>query len=111
MALDWHMKEQQAAQDAQIEERKAAHQLHLEGIKAGSQIQIAREKNAVDADAKEKDLAFRQKQSETEAKTADKPEKADQNDALMKKVVALLEQASKPKKVIRDGAGRLVGVE
>jgi hypothetical protein len=111
MAFDWHMKEQQAAQDAQIEERKAQHQVRLKGIDAAANIQIAHEKNLMDADAKEKDLAFRQKQSETEAKTNSKPEKADETSAIMKKMVALLEQSSKPKKVIRDSAGRLVGVE
>jgi hypothetical protein len=108
MAFDWHMKEQQAAQDAQIEERKAQQQIQLEGIKAGAQIHMSREKNQVDADAKAQDLAFRQEQAKTETKP-DKPEKND--DALMKKVVALLEQASKPKKIIRDNAGRLIGVE
>jgi len=50
MAFDWHLKEQQFSQEADLERRKAANQMHIESMKAAAGIEAARAKGEVDAE-------------------------------------------------------------
>jgi hypothetical protein len=118
MAFDWHLKEQTTQREMALEEHKVTQQLRLKHAETAANVQMSREKNAVDAEAKQQDQELRhadmrersaQKQEQDNQKRADKAEP--ETSAVMKKMVALLEAANKPKKVIRDNAGRLVGVE
>jgi conjugal transfer/entry exclusion protein len=50
MAFDWHLKEQQFSQEADLERRKAVNQMHIESMKAAAGIEAARAKGEVDAE-------------------------------------------------------------
>jgi len=114
-AFDFHMKSAQAEADMQLEQRKAEQQIHLEGIKAGAQIQIAREKNAVDAEAKQKDHDLKQEdmaaRRQSEAKPAEPKEPKSNPVEDVTKIIEAMAKIQKPKKLVRDGKGVLVGIE
>jgi hypothetical protein len=48
MAFDWHLKEQQFSQEADLERRKAANQMEIDRMKAAAGIQQTREKGEAD---------------------------------------------------------------
>ena len=107
--FDWHLEASKSKRQMELEEYKATQQIRLKQAETAANMEMAREKNA--AEAKEHDQAIRH--ADMRERSAQKQEQAKEPEtsAVVKKVVALLEQASKPKKVIRDNSGRLVGVE
>jgi len=112
--FDWHLESSKSQRQMELEEYKATQQIRLKQAETVANVQISREKNAVDAEAKQQDQELRhadmrERSAQKQEQDRQKPEP--ETSAIMKKMVALLEQSSKPKKVIRDNAGRLVGVE
>src|SRR6266704_603464 len=112
--FDWHLEASKSQRQMELEEYKATQQIRLKQAETAANLQMSRESNAVDAEAKQQDQELRhadmrERSAQKQEQDRQKPEP--EASAVMKKVVALLEQASKPKKVIRDNAGRLVGVE
>jgi hypothetical protein len=98
--FDAQVKAAQAQSQMAIEQRKAEHQLRIESMKAAAQIQIAREKTAAGV---AQDAAAQAAKAE-EPEPEPEPAKPDY-------VAQILERLSKPKRLIRDGKGLLVGIE
>jgi hypothetical protein len=98
--FDAQIKAAQAQSQMAIEQRKAEHQLRIESMKAAAQIQIAREKTAAGVAQDAAAAAAKAEEPEPEPEPA-KPDY----------VAQILERLSKPKRLIRDGKGLLVGIE
>lgn len=112
--FDWHLEASKSKRQMELEEYKATQQIRLKQAETAANLQMSRESNAVDAEAKQQDQELRhadmrERSAQKQEQDRQKPEP--ETSAIMKKMVALLEQSSRPKKVIRDKAGRLVGVE
>src|SRR6266576_1446057 len=109
--FDWHLEASKSQRQMELEEYKATQQIRLKQAETAANLQMSRESNAVDAEAKQQDQELRHADMRERSAQKQEQSKEPESSAIMKKMVALLEQSSKPKKVIRDKAGRLVGVE